>query len=339
MQAAIIGFGGQGQRHLAAYEQLGVTVVAVCDFFPDKALTKVPPSLKNAVYKTVDELLTRHHGLDIVSVVTNAPTHAATTIRCAEAGIPRILCEKPMATNLTDAERMIAICKQRGVRLAINHTRRQNANHYKLKKLIAGGLIGKVRHFYFQHGSVGLGNNGVHFFDSMRFYAESEPVWVIGFTDKTGTPNVRGAQFKDPGAFGMMMFANGTRAFVDTSEDTGVPHIFEIVGEYGRVVIEEFHNDWRIYARSPEDRAQPLTRYSLPTPLEPFSLETNFDIVDLTKRALKELLEEDPIRCTGEDGMKALEMAIAFHVSDAEDNRRIPLPLTGTARAKDVPFA
>lgn len=337
--AAIIGFGGQGQRHLAAYEQLGIEVVAVCDLFQDKAREKAPDYLKGAVYKTADELLAHHKELDIISVVTNAPTHASATISCAEAGIPRIFCEKPMATNLADAQRMMEVCRTRGVRLAINHTRRQSPNHYKLKSLLEGGLIGKVRHFYFQHGSVGLGNNGVHFFDSMRFYSDSEPAWLIGWLDKTGTPNVRGAQFKDPGAFGIIMFQNGVRGFVDTAEDTGVPHIFEIVGEYGRVVIEEFHDDWRIYARTDEDRAQPITRYVAATPPVPFDIEVKFDIVDLTRRALEELLSDRPVRSTPEHGYKALEMAIAFHISDERGNVKVDLPLTGEALKKDIPFA
>ena len=338
-KSAIIGFGGMGQRHYAVYQRLGVEVAAICEWYPEKVLKILPDFPKERVYQNLETLLNHHHDLSIVSITTNAPTHAQATIACSEAGVPNVLCEKPMATNLRDAQRMIETCRTNCTRLAVNHIRRWSPNHLKLRRLIRDSLIGRVRHFYLSHGSVGLGNNGVHFFDNMRFYAESEPLWVIGFIDKTGTPSTRGPQFKDPGAYGIVRFENGVRAFVDTFEDTGVRHVFEIVGEYGRVVIEEFGDDWRIYARKPEDWRRPLTYYIAPMEQVPFEVEAKFDIPDLTLRAIRELLSGHPLSCTGEDGKKALEMAMGFHVSDEQENRRVSFPLAGEALAKDIPFA
>lgn len=342
MKSAIIGFGGMGQRHYSAYQKLGVQVAAICDWDVRKVREVLPNYPEESIFGNLATLLSSQHNkeLDIVSITTNAPTHAETTIACSEARVPNILCEKAIATNLLDGQYMIDICKKNGTRLSVNHTRRWSPNHCKLHELIhVKSTIGRVRHMYFHHGSVGLGNNGVHFFDNMRFYGQSEPLWVIGFLDKRGTPNPRGPQFKDPGAFGIIMFRNGIRAFVDTSEDTGVRPVFEIGGEYGRAVIEEWGDDWRIYARSPEDRDMPLTRYVLPLPPVPFELETKFDIPDLTSRAIRELLSGESISCTGEDGMKALEMAIAFHISDEQGNQKVMFPLSGAALSKDVQFA
>ena len=342
MKSAIIGFGGMGRRHYSAYQKLGVQVAAICDWDVRKVREVLPNYPEESIFENVGALLSSQHNkeLNIVSITTNAPTHAETTIACSEARVPNILCEKAIATNLLDGQHMIHICRENGTRLSVNHTRRWSPNHRKLHELIhEKSAIGRVRHMYFHHGSIGLGNNGVHFFDNMRFYSKSEPVWVIGFLDKTGTSNPRGLQFRDPGAFGIILFQNGIRAFVDTFEDTGVRHVFEIVGEYGRVVIEEFGDDWRIYARNSEDRKMPLTRYVLPMPEVPFELETKFDIQELTRRAIAELLSGEPISCTGEDGMKALEMAIAFHVSEEQGNQKVMFPLSGASLAKDIPFA
>lgn len=339
MRAVIIGFGGQGQRHYKAYRQMGMDVAAISEWKPERVRQAVPEFPEAAVFTDVDALLARTEGLDVVSVTTNAPTHAATTVACAEAGVGHILCEKPMATNLADARRMIEVCRRRGVRLAVNHIRRFSPNHAKLRCLLSEGVIGRIRHFSLHHGSSGLGNNGVHFFDTMRMYAGNDARWVVGYLDPTGTPNPRGAQFKDPGAFGIMLFTDGTRAFIDMSEDTGVLPVFTIVGEHGRVEIDEFSDRWRIYARRAEDRAMPLTRYVLPMPEVPFVLEAPFDIVDLIRRALEELLAGGPLSCTGEDGMAAVEMAIAFHISDAQGHSPVALPLSGAAVDKDVPFA
>ena len=47
---------------------------------------------------------------DIISVVSNGPTHTEIVIRAAEAGIKNIFCEKPIATNLRDAQKVIESC-------------------------------------------------------------------------------------------------------------------------------------------------------------------------------------------------------------------------------------
>ena len=82
-----------------------------------------------------------------------------------------------------------------------------------------------------------------------------------------------------------------------------------------------------------------MTRYVLPLGEIPFETKDHFEIVELTKRALTELLGDGPISCTGEDGMKALEVTLAFHVSHDEGNRKIALPLDDKYADKTVDFA
>jgi len=129
------------------------------------------------------------------------------------------------------------------------------------------------------------------------------------------------------------------RAFIDTSEDTGVRHVFELVGRWGRVVIDEWGDSWQVFARKDEDRRLPLTRYILPMEKVPFKLETKFDIPGLTCLAIKELLDGSHISCDGEAGKKALEIVVAFHISDMAGNQKVYLPLTGDALDKDIPIA
>src|SRR5438128_11363909 len=62
--------------------------------------------------------------LDLVNIATNSPFHAEITVACAEAGVRAILCEKPLATRLSDADRAIRACRERGTILAVNHSRR-----------------------------------------------------------------------------------------------------------------------------------------------------------------------------------------------------------------------
>lgn len=338
MKAAIIGFGGMGQRHYRSYRKAGIDVVAIADVRPEIVRTVLPDFSADHIYRDYASLL-ESEDADILSVVTNGPTHAGITIAASEAGIPNILCEKPMALSLASADAVIGTCRKNRTRLAVNHIRRWSANYARIRKMLAEGVIGDVRHLYFSCGSTGLGNFAIHFFDTARFLVGSEPAWALGFIDKTGTPNPRGAQFSDPGGYGIIRFENGVRLFLDTSEDTGVQYSFQIVGTYGRIIIDELNDAWLIRARKEELRSLPLTRYGSDMDVVPFSSESRFDIVDLTANCLSELAGGGPISCTGADGRKSLEMVIALHLSDKEDNTKVRFPLSGPDLDMEVTIA
>lgn len=337
-RAAIIGFGGMGQRHYEAYKKIGAEVVAICDWDKPKIQQALPNFPEKHSYSDYENLL-ENEGFDILSVVTNGPTHAEITINASNHGVKNIICEKPIATTLRDAKKMIKTCEKNQARLAINHIRRWSSNYRRLKQLIKNDAIGKLRNFYFSVGSTGLGNFTIHFFDTIRYLTDSEPVWAIGFLDKTGTPNPRGKQFVDPAGYGIVQFKNGARAIIDTSEETGVQYLFQIVGKYGRVIIDELNDFWQIRARNEKMRKLPLTRYGTPMNVVPFKLDSKFDIVDLTSKALAELLSGRQISCNGEDGMKALEMVISFHFSEKRGNRKVFFPLEKKHAVKGVPIA
>jgi predicted dehydrogenase len=337
-RAAIIGFGGMGQRHYQAYLRSGVEVVAVADWDTEKISQVLPGLSRDSIYSS-DTALLDEEDIDILSVVTNGPTHAEVAIRAAEQGIPMVLCEKPIATNLRDARRVIDTAEKHGTRLAVNHIRRWSSTYRKMKELIGGGLIGDIRHLSLSMGSTGIGNFPIHFFDTARFLTEKEPEWAVGFLDRTGTPNPRGPQFVDPGGYGIIKFRDGVRFFFDSSEDTGIQYLFEIVGTYGRIIIDELNDIWQIRARREDDRQIPLSRYGTEMPIQPFERDSPHDIVQLTANAISELVTGGPVSCTGEDGRRALEMVIALHVSDDRNHERVYFPLDAEYGLRDVKIA
>ena len=336
LRAAIVGFGGMGQRHYRAYAQTPCDVVAICDWQPDRVRATVPDFAPDRIYTNYRALLAAHRDLDIVSVVSNGPTHAEVAIAAMEHGVPRVMLEKPVATNLAAAQAVVDTAARRGTRLAVNHLRRWSPDYRRLKTLIDEGVIGRLRHIYFDCGSAGIGNFASHAFDQMRYLFGAEAADAVGWIDQTGTPNPRGASFVDPGGYGVVTFAGGQRGFVDSSEDTGVQYIFNLVGEYGRIVVDELNNVWSIRTRVPDTRALPFVRYPAATEVVPFEPSEPYDIVTLTGRAIEELAGDGPISCTALDGLKALELVIAFHESHAAGHLPIRLPLTAAARSRDV---
>jgi len=326
-----------GIRHVLAYQNNPtIDVVAGCDLRRE-ARTAFSERFRGArSYEDWHEMLDKED-LDVVSVVTYASSHPDITIATARSGVPRIICEKPMATSLRDAHEMAQTCHEKKVRLAVNHSRRWSGAYRRLRRAIQGGVIGHLSNISCTCGGGQLACNGSHFLDLMRMLSGSEPSLVAGFLDARGTPNPRGPQFEDPGAFGLIRFSNGVRGFIDMYEDLGVPPKIEIVGSIGRVSIEETLGSWTVLTRRTADRDQPITRYDLP--LEPYPFEGDaLDVVQLLGRAIDEILSDGPISCTGEDGIASLEMVMAFHVSHSMNSASVTLPLEKKHNDLEVNF-
>lgn len=80
--------------------------------------------------------------LDAVYVSTELHRHCPQTVAAAEAG-KHVLCEKPMALDPGECERMIAACRENDVRLAILFPRRFYPKVEQMRELIADGAIGR----------------------------------------------------------------------------------------------------------------------------------------------------------------------------------------------------
>ena len=82
-------------------------------------------------------------GLEAVYVATPNHLHRSIVEAAARAG-KHILCEKPMATSLADAEAMVAACRENGVRYATAFDQRFQARHRRLRELVRKGRLGEI---------------------------------------------------------------------------------------------------------------------------------------------------------------------------------------------------
>jgi len=89
------------------------------------------------------EALLKRQDLDAVILLTPHNLHADMAVSAAEAG-KHILCEKPLATTIPDADRMIAAAESAGVKLMTAFNRRFVPLIQRTKKLIDGGDLGEV---------------------------------------------------------------------------------------------------------------------------------------------------------------------------------------------------
>lgn len=144
IRLAIIGTGHRAWAHLAILKALpGYQVVALADPTPeflDQAATLAPGA---KTYTDYHKLLAERKDIDAVVVITPSFLHAEVTISAFEHGLP-VLCEKPMATRIEDANRMIDASKKAGKLLYIGFQKRLVPVTAKMHELAAAGEIGKI---------------------------------------------------------------------------------------------------------------------------------------------------------------------------------------------------
>ena len=141
---AIIGCGKISGRHAAQIASVG-KLLAVCDIVPEKAAA-LAGQYQAAPYHSIQELLQRQRGLDVVSVCTPNYLHADHAIASMEAGF-HVLCEKPLAISMYDAARMQAAATATGRRLFVVKSTRFNPPVQAVKKLMEEGKLGKIHSF------------------------------------------------------------------------------------------------------------------------------------------------------------------------------------------------
>ena len=118
-RVAFVGCGGISRHHKSGYQACERTeVVAGADLNQDKLEKWGGNFGVTALYTDLDEMLEKEKP-DIISICTYPNSHCELTVRCAESGVKAILCEKPMALNMEQTERMIEECARHKDKLAI----------------------------------------------------------------------------------------------------------------------------------------------------------------------------------------------------------------------------
>jgi len=139
-----IGCGGIANGHLPAYRDVdGIETVAVCDIDEQAAQARAEEFDVPAIYTDWRELLADER-VDAVSVLLPHHLHRDVAVAAAEAG-KSILCEKPMATSLSEVDDMIAAADDAGVVLMVGQILRFRPANIKARELIRDGAIGEVR--------------------------------------------------------------------------------------------------------------------------------------------------------------------------------------------------
>ncbi|HYC48862.1 MAG TPA: Gfo/Idh/MocA family oxidoreductase [Burkholderiales bacterium] len=198
-------------------------------------------------YTRYEDLLA-NPDVTVIAIHTPNSLHAQQTITAAAAG-KHVFCDKPMATCVADAQRMIAACDQAGVKLAVNFHNRFMPSFVETRRIIENGEIGELKLVVIEAspgarpggrlGSwrvdpqlAGLGTTmsiGVHVYDILRYLLGAEIESVTSFFD---TPR----NVMEEVNLSTFRFSNGVMAHVNVNENVPYPlNDFVIHGTKGRI--------------------------------------------------------------------------------------------------------
>ena len=184
MRFALIGCGGIGELRAAALRETpGASLTAVSDIDAQRA-----EQIAGGAAVTTDwrELLKRDD-VDAIIVSTPPHLHVDMTVEALQAG-KHVLCEKPLARNLEECQRMVDAATASGRQLATGFNYRFYPSILKASELLASGKIGKLDHIrsytgysatahhqewlheFETMGGGALRDNGVHLIDLTCFF-------------------------------------------------------------------------------------------------------------------------------------------------------------------------
>ncbi|MFN7937221.1 MAG: Gfo/Idh/MocA family oxidoreductase [Bryobacteraceae bacterium] len=151
LRGVLVGCGYFARIHMEAWNRMRdqVSMVACCDVEQDKAFHFGREHGIEHGYYDYRRMLQREKP-DFVDVVTRPDSHWEITAAAADLGIA-VLCQKPLAPALEDAERMVEYCEQRAVPLMANENWRWQAWFREMKGLLDSGVIGKPFYFALRH--------------------------------------------------------------------------------------------------------------------------------------------------------------------------------------------
>ena len=242
IQIGVIGTGGMGGRHAhnLAHQTVGARVSAVMDIDQARAAA-VAAECGGAQAYTDATALIADDNIEAVVVASPDPTHADLSIACIEAGKP-VLCEKPLATTSTDAERVMAAELAAGRRFVqVGFMREYDPAHKQVKTLIDSGDIGRPLVFRGIHNNLGtrgarlttdvITNSAIHDIHSARwlFGSEISSVYVQRVVADPARPET--CRF----LIIQLSFENGGLGLIEVNADSGYGYevLVEISGERG----------------------------------------------------------------------------------------------------------
>ena len=338
---AIIGTGNIAHQHAEGYLKLTerAEIRALCDIFPDKADGfRSHYDLKADIVSDYHELLSRED-VELVSICLPPSMHMEASVDFMRAG-KHVICEKPMAASLEEADIMNETARKTGVILSVISQNRYRNNLYKAKKILDSGILGrilftKVNSFWFRGSNYytlwwrgtwdkeGGGctlNHAVHQIDILN-YLMGEPESI---TSVMANLNHDNAEIEDI-SLSILRYPNALAEMNVTLCNHDERQEFEIVTENATITIP-----WSVHAVKQlpngfftEDHVMEKKIQDAYDSIPDLKLECHAAQLE---NVLKAISGEEPLLIDGDDGKRALDVIYGIYQS-AIEKHEVAIPV------------
>lgn len=335
---ALVGCGRIAGKHVEAINNIpDAKLISVCDINDKRAKVISEKAGNVPYYSSYDDML-RNEDVDVVNILTPSGMHPGHAIDIVRKYQKHIVVEKPMALKLEDADEMIKVCDENGVRLFVVKQNRYNLPVQKLREALDNGEFGKLvmgtvrvrwcrrQEYYDQDSWRGtwdldggvITNQASHHIDLLEWML-GEPVSVMAKTD-TYLSDIE----VDDTAAAIIKFRNGALGIVEATTAVRPKDLegsLSILGSKGSVVINGFAvnkmENWQFENLSTEESAKIISKYAeMPPNVYGFGhIRYLENVIDCIKNNRKALVD-------GFEGRKSLELINAMYES-AETGKEI----------------
>lgn len=336
LEVGIVGLGRMGLRHLEAVRQVGMRVVGLADPSATAlaAARKFEPEA--ALFSCGEKMLQQLRPTAVV-VATTAPYHASLVTAAAANGATHILCEKPLASALAEADAMIAACSAAGAKLAVNHQMRFMSIYREVKALIGSEALGPLTSMIVAGSNFGLAMNASHYFEAFRYLTGSDVEKIQAWFEEDRLPNPRGAEFEDRSGRLLAQGRAGATLYIDFSARAGWGLQVVYICRLGQIFLDEISGEMRIAAREAEYRDLPTARYGMPAQVDHAQIAPT-DIVAPTVEVWRAMLAGEPWP-DGNAGRHSLACLVAAHASHRQGGLAVAVDDDALVREEIFPWA
>jgi predicted dehydrogenase len=229
----VIGFGGFAMFAVQHLVQVpGVKLSGISGTHREAAVTAAK-RFEVPLYEEIPQMLERPE-VDLVYIATPPFLHYEQSMLALEHG-KHVICEKPLAINLRDAEEMIQTARGKNLLMTVNLMQRYNPLYHKIKALIDSKALGDVLHAYFENyasdefllpghwfwdrsksGGIFI-EHGVHFFDMFDGWFGKGKVSSAQSTMRPGANDIE-EQVQCQVQYGETILANFYHGFTQPSK-------------------------------------------------------------------------------------------------------------------------
>lgn len=168
MKYALIGCGRIATNHVKAVINNHLEFAAVCDIVPqqmENLLAKHGLENDTSIRRYTDyrEMILTEQP-ELVGIATESGVHAEIALYCIEHNV-NVIIEKPMAMSMEDADKIIKLSEEKGVKVCACHQNRFNVAVQQMRKALEAGRFGKL-----SHGSIHVRWNRNHgYYDQAKW--------------------------------------------------------------------------------------------------------------------------------------------------------------------------